>query len=91
MSTSTPRAPHTPDFTPTTIPFHGDVTAWASACLWRGYGDLLLEETMQNTAKRYQENGIRSKVNRAHIRKALYDAFKKRGWDHDQLVQMGWK
>lgn len=91
MSTSTPRAPHTPDFTPTTIPFHGDVTAWASACLWRGYGDLLLEETMQNTAKRYQEKGIRREVERDQVRKCLCAAFKKIGWSHDRLVQMGWK
>ncbi len=91
MSTSTPRAPYTPDFTLATIPFHGDMTAWASACLWRGYGDRLLEEAMQNTAKRYQEEGIRSEVDLACMRNALYDAFKKRGWNHDRLVQMGWK
>lgn len=90
MTTSTSRAPHTPDFTPATIPFHGNVTAWASACLWRGFGDQILEETMQNTAKRFQKEGLRNKVDREHVRKCLYAEFKKRGWSHDRLALMGW-
>lgn len=79
----------TPDFTPATIPFTGDMTAWSTACLWRGYGDLILETTVENTKRSLREMNVRVQVDRVRLRRRLYQAFLKRGWTHDRLAMMG--
>lgn len=73
-----------------TIPFNGDIIEWANRCLWRGYGDCLIEQTVANMAARYRESRIKDGVNRREVRLALLSSFRKAGWDEETLKMMGW-
>lgn len=80
----------TPDFTPATIPFSGDAIAWCLDCVWRGYGDAIVEETLARTHAALKQKGITpGRTSQERMRKELYRAFAEHGWDEAKLLRMG--
>lgn len=79
-----------PDFTPATLPFTGDAIAWCLDCVWRGYGDALVEATLARTHEALKKKGITANPTTPEtMRKHLYGAFAERGWDEAKLIRMG--